>query len=182
MGPMGADYGQMSAWLDRQQRRIHELEAENRELRLQLDELRRGVGVAVMIQGHVVPLAPLATAQQAPSAASGPAHMPAAPLSQSPAPAGRPAAPPSQEHAPAAFAEDAWLTGSMRAVKASPRRPERASPRPQTPSQEITPLWLREETPPATTERPREPATWDEILAAQTERAWPSTPQHQHQH
>lgn len=54
-------YGQVVNWMDRQQRRITELEAENRELRRQLEELRRGVGVSVVIEGRALPVAALPT-------------------------------------------------------------------------------------------------------------------------
>ena len=50
----------MEAWLELRERRIRALEAENLELRRQLDELRRGVGVAIVIEGRAIPLAALA--------------------------------------------------------------------------------------------------------------------------
>ena len=51
-------FEEIAAWLEQQVRRVRALEAENRELRRQLDELRRGIGVAVMIEGRAFPLAP----------------------------------------------------------------------------------------------------------------------------
>lgn len=164
MGPGSGEYGHVSEWLERQQRRIAELEAENRELRRQMDELRRGAGIAVVIQGRAYALAAPAPA---------PAHtgehpaMPAGTL-YPPAPM-PPAAAPRAAHEQAAFAEDAWLTGPSRAAQAGPRRaqPQQATPaaRPQSPSQDMTPQWLRDEKPRQA--GPREPATWDEMAAAQ---------------
>jgi hypothetical protein len=43
-------------WL---RKRARQLEIENRELRRELDELRRGVGISVLIQGRLVPLSAL---------------------------------------------------------------------------------------------------------------------------
>jgi hypothetical protein len=51
-------FEEMSTWLEQQERRVRTLEAENRELRRQLEELRRGVGISVVIEGRTVPLAP----------------------------------------------------------------------------------------------------------------------------
>lgn len=65
MNAMNADYAQMTEAVHWQQQRIIELEAENRELRRQLDDMRRGVGIAVIIEGRQIPLA-------APAAASTP--------------------------------------------------------------------------------------------------------------
>lgn len=179
------EYGQMPEWVERQQRRIAELEAENRELRRQLDELRRGAGIAVVIQGRSYPLAapaPSLTGEH-PAVATGPrypqAHGPAQPADAYPRarPAGAPRRGydtplPAGHHATAeapAFAEDAWLTGSMRAIPARARltQPQRPAPAPraQSPSQSITPQWLRDDQ--AHASGPREPATWDEIAAAQ---------------
>src|SRR5260221_961746 len=59
--------GGMAAWLEERERQLRALEAENRELRRQLDELRRqlvelrhGIGIALLIEGRLVPLAPTA--------------------------------------------------------------------------------------------------------------------------
>ena len=60
MGQQQMDQGQMSNLMQLQQRRIAELEAENRDLRRQLDELRRGAGIAVLIEGQAIPLTTLA--------------------------------------------------------------------------------------------------------------------------
>src|SRR5260370_42326852 len=46
-------------WL---RKRARQLELENRELRRELDELRRGVGISVLIQGRLVPLSALPSA------------------------------------------------------------------------------------------------------------------------
>src|SRR6266849_5600736 len=46
-------------WL---RQRARQLEMENHELRRELDELRRGVGIAVLIQGRPVPLSALPAA------------------------------------------------------------------------------------------------------------------------
>lgn len=188
MGPGTGEYGQVSEWLERQQRRIAELEAENRELRRQLDELRRGAGIAVMIQGRAYSLAAPASAHtgEVPAMPSGPlypqAHAPSQPTGVHPrarltgAPArgrGAPiAASPQAAADAAAFPEEEWLTGPMRAVQAGTRRqpPRQAAPaaRAQSPSESITPQWLRDEQQKAAT---REPATWDEIAAAQDDYA-----------
>ena len=176
MGPMNAEYGdyeQMSIWLERQQRRIEDLEVENRDLRRQLDELRRGVGVAVMIHGRAIPLASLPPSSSAYSS-NGPASsaprrpVPAAPISHTygnsaPQPSYAPPAPPqvaARQPTPASFPEEDWLTGSQRSMKAAPRR-ERAHvvpaapPRPRSASQEMTPSWLRGDAP-----APQEPQQW----------------------
>jgi hypothetical protein len=176
MGPMNAEYGdyeQMSIWLERQQRRIEDLEVENRDLRRQLDELRRGVGVAVMIHGRAISLASLPSSGSAHSS-DGPASsaprrpVPAAPIphsygSSAPQPSYAPPAPSQvqvRQPAPASFPENDWLTGPQRSVKALPRR-ERAHvvppapPRPLSPTQEMTPSWLREAAP-----APQEPRQW----------------------
>jgi hypothetical protein len=74
--------GGMAAWLEERERQLRALEAENREMRRQLDELRHGIGIALMIEGRLVPLAPTAVVRgptgptPAPSTAS-PAAAPA---------------------------------------------------------------------------------------------------------
>lgn len=182
MGPGTGEYGQVSEWLERQQRRIAELEAENRELRRQLDELRRGAGIAVVIQGRAYSLAAPASVHtgEDPAGPSGPlypqAHAPSQPTGVHPrarltgAPArgrGAPIAASPQAAAPA-FPEDEWLTGPVRAVQTGARRqpPRQTAPaaRAQSPSESITPQWLRDEQQPKA--GTREPATWDEIAAA----------------
>src|SRR5258705_765291 len=99
-------------WL---RKRTRQLEIENRELRRELDELRRGVGISVLIQGQLVPLSALpsagaalpsyptpapftATGQQSAAATFTPPPTWAEPPSQ-PAPPSRPA-PPSQPAPP----------------------------------------------------------------------------------
>lgn len=179
----------MPGWAERQQRRIAELEGENRELRRQLDELRRGVGIAVVIQGRSYSLAAppsihtgehpaIATGPRAPQAHA-PTQMPETYPSRRPtgAPRRAPDAPhPAAQHVAAetpAFPDDAWLTGPMRAVQAGPRRGQPQKPaqsRAQSQSQTITPQWLRDEQARPSLplpSGPREPATWDEIAAAQ---------------
>ena len=59
MGQGTPEFVYSTAFMREQQRRIQELELENRELRRQLDELRRGVGMALIVQGRAIPLAPL---------------------------------------------------------------------------------------------------------------------------
>src|SRR5260370_37047776 len=138
MGPMNAEYGdyeQMSVWLERQPRRIEDLEAENRDLRRQLDELRRGVGVSVMIHGRAIPLASPSPSGSAYSS-DGPASstqrrpVPAAPISHSygssaPQPSHAPPAPPqvaARQPAPAPYPGTGRLTGPQRPVKPAPHR------------------------------------------------------------
>src|SRR5262249_52596378 len=67
---------------------------------------------------------------------------PAAQVPFQPAPAPAPSA-----H----FPEAPWITGSQHAVRPRPEweQPRAASPRPLTSSQEMTPTWLREESPQA---------------------------------
>jgi hypothetical protein len=176
MGPRNAEYGdyeQMSVWLERQQRRIEDLEAENRDLRRQLDELRRGVGVSVMIHGRAIPLASPSPSGSAYSS-DGPASstprrpVPAAPISHSygssaPQPSYAPPAPPqvaARQPAPASYPDNDWLTGPQRPVKASPHRARAhvipaAPPRARSASQEMTPSWLRSDAP-----APQEPRQW----------------------
>ena len=60
MSAMNAEYARMTEAVRWHQQRIIELEAENRELRRQLDALRRGVGVSLIIEGRQIALAPLA--------------------------------------------------------------------------------------------------------------------------
>ena len=168
MAPTNGEYGQIAGTIERQQRHIHELEAENRDLRRQLDELRRGIGVAIMIHGRAIPLAPLPYAgsslpSNGPALAYGAGQVSyeqpsvAVPARQSyaktpPAPAHAGSGQPSAGQQPHAqpsptFPESAWLTGPAPALRPSPRfeRTPLAEPRPLTPTQEMTPSWLREE-------------------------------------
>src|SRR5215468_120936 len=126
MGPGNGEYGQYAEpyaepyadWYEHQQRRIAQLEAENRDLRRQLDELRRGIGVAVMIHGRPIPLAPLqpagtayisdgppisTVAHSAPQPHAWPVQQPPAPFQDGPAPA-------------SSFPEESWLSGPQRAA------------------------------------------------------------------
>ena len=59
-GTRTAGYQAMAEWLEQQERRLRALEEENRELRRQLGEMRRGMGIAVVIEGRTIPLAALA--------------------------------------------------------------------------------------------------------------------------
>jgi hypothetical protein len=72
----GRTFDEMAAWLLELERRLRVLEAENQELRRQLTDLRRGVGIALVIEGRTVPVAPLSpiTTQSGPVPAVGPAH------------------------------------------------------------------------------------------------------------
>ena len=141
------EYGRMRSWMEWQQRRIVELESENLLLRRQLDALRRGFGVSVVIQGTQFPLAPL-------PALNPPSPLPAGQWSASiarqpslPEPSLPPLAQPVLERV--ANQDDGWLTGQMRAVRAPvagqlPVAPERRTP---SVSRDITPTWLRDEDP-----------------------------------
>jgi hypothetical protein len=97
----------MAGWLERATARLRELEAENAQLKQELADLRRGLGIAVLIDGQLVPLAPLPPSEQSqqlstssqprvaiPQPNSHLAHtslipVPAATPSQGPAPTGR---------------------------------------------------------------------------------------------
>lgn len=194
-------YRQLVGWMERQQRRVADLERENRELRRQLDELRSGVGVSLVIQGRALPLTvlpapeptgPVAAAAHArtgehpayglpnslssvpaarPSHSSHPAYSaPLAEQSLSPFFPITPAPPPTPTPVrPTPAPESTWLTGRMRAVRApaqASRTGESERPRLATPSQEMTPAWLREY------EDVRMPAP---IIPPAP--SWPSTPQ-----
>ncbi len=67
-------YTQMVGWMERQQRRVADLERENRELRRQLDELRCGVGVSLVIQGRALPVTVLPAPEPTGPVAAAPAH------------------------------------------------------------------------------------------------------------
>lgn len=141
-------------WL---RKRARQLEIENRELRRELDELRRGVGISVLIQGRLVPLSALpsagaalpsypmpapftATGQQSAAATftppptwSEPPSQPAPPsLPYPPAPAPRraPQSPPrSANPRSEPFPEEAWITGQRRVVRPPALQPQ-PEPRP----------------------------------------------------
>lgn len=154
---MQADYENMSSWIEHQQRHIQQLEAENRDLRRQLDDLRRGVGVAVLINGRALPIAP-----QPPSYPSQPSADPtmnaqylpprqpatAQPYGPPPMPGATWQSPmPLSAHMP--FPENTWLTdtGSIAALPSLPPLPSQgdfAEPRQLVSSQEMTPTWLRD--------------------------------------
>jgi hypothetical protein len=189
MLPNSSDFGQVSQWLERQQQRITELEAENLDLRRQLEDLRRGIGVAVMIHGRPIALTVL------PPAGSSGHQNPApfdAPRGYGNAGAGHqsamtPGAAPERQALPmrheprqlqapvrheagqAPFTENAWLTGPTRAVPAPTPKPraeghhraqELRSPH------GVTPSWLRDDTNPAkhsrTQDDPDETLQWQE--------------------
>ncbi len=164
-----------AAWVEQLQQRVARLEMENRELRRQLDELRRGVGIAVLIQGRPIALSALTPTipshvTDTPSLSfTGPhpavnPHLGPAPKSvPSPMPlTGGPrsrvnnAGPRSYalETAPRSVPapEDLWLTGRQRAVR-PPYAPPLGDPyqapqvHGQTPSQHVTPDWLRDPAP-----------------------------------
>src|SRR5258707_5826419 len=132
-----------------------QLEIENRELRRELDELRRGVGISVLIQGRLVPLSALpsagaalpsyptpapfaATGQQSaaatftpPPTGSEPPSQPAPPLlPYPPAPRRTPQSPPrSANPRSEPFPEEAWITGQRRVVRPPALQPQ-PEPRP----------------------------------------------------
>ncbi|MGH2485774.1 MAG: hypothetical protein ACRDHE_07165 [Ktedonobacterales bacterium] len=166
MGPTEYEYRQALAWIEHLRTRVAQLETENAHLRLQLDELRRGVGVAVVIQGQAIPLAPLS---RQPSAMTGsqpvpaPRSQPSGSISAPVPPVFPPAAPLSAPlgaapsgPCPTPYAENTWLTGPTPAV--SPVSPQRGPAHAQgqrsagqqrqgRPSQRMTPEWLRDDSP-----------------------------------
>lgn len=174
MSAMNAEYAQMTDALRWQQQRIIELEIENRELHRQLDDLRRGVGVSLVIDGRQIPLASTGAslAQDAPRTSSGhppipPTATPPTPIPVSlPSPITPPQPPqrPNARHSAPAFPENAWLTGPAPAVKPAPPSPQqhpsqpaRPMPRqgnhhvgpaqPPQPQRFVPPTWLSEESP-----------------------------------
>lgn len=163
------EYARLVQWAEQQRRHIAALEQENRELRRQVDDLRRGVGMAIVVQGRVIPVnpapvdVPVPNAGPVPHPSFGPA-LQTAPQQPPQLPAQPPYAPqpqPTHQHVaphippaprPEVFSEELWITGQMRAVKAPVSTP---APRSVTPSQEMTPSWLREDAPQAPTPTPR---------------------------
>lgn len=140
MTPGMQDYQRLRQWLEQQERRIAEIEAENRELKRQLQELRRGVGISVLIQGKAIPLA----GEVSPglfAATDATPHPPAQTVQRAmhPTPPARPAK--------VAFPEDAWLTGHGPAARPGDQPAKghstlmsahRATPAP------VAPEWLRD--------------------------------------
>ena len=191
-------YGQIVDWMDRQKRQIAELESENRELRRQLDELRRGIGVSLVIQGRALPVTVLPSAEPTGPIAAAPAPTrtgeyparypasvitsptpqpypmyPAYPTYSAPLPAPVSAQPSFAPLTPDAVRatpapDSMWLTSHTRAVRAPAAAPAGGMlehQRSVTPSQEMTPAWLRDDgRMPMPTVPPAPPS-------------WPSTPQ-----
>ncbi|WIG60328.1 MAG: hypothetical protein OJF49_003076 [Ktedonobacterales bacterium] len=152
MASSNYDYGQVRTYIAQQQQHIAELQRENAELRRQLDELRHGVGVSVTIQGHAIALQPPAT--------TGAPHYT---RSYPTPPAGTRAtgAATQETH----FQENEWLSGPTQRVAApvpaqrttapAPTGYQPAPTREPSPSQRMTPTWLRERPPaPASTQAP----------------------------
>jgi hypothetical protein len=181
MGPGNFEFGQVRDYLERQQRRIAELESENRTLRRELDELRRGVGIAVMIHGRAVPLAPLPPAGTAAnprhSVTTSGQHPAVMPVASGPIPGAGPIPHVQPTQQPAAnFPEANWLTGSQPALRAQPRPEQTAGPRQAhtlRPSERITPEWLREATASQAPGSER-PNVWDAAYVAGSPGATPS--------
>lgn len=173
MGPTEYEYRQALAWIDHLRTRVAQLETENAHLRLQFDELRRGVGVAVVIQGQTIPLAPLSRQPSAPTPSAMTGSQPVPPGRSQPAgsisapfpPAFQPSAPFAEPigAAPSGpfrtpYAENTWLTGPTPAVspQRAPKQAQRPAgpPREGRPSQRMTPEWLRDEPPNRANNRP----------------------------
>lgn len=171
------EYARLVQWAEQQQRRIAALERENHELRRQVEDLRRGVGMAIVVQGRVIPVNPAPAEVPLPNAGPvpHPSFGPALYTSPQPVPASQPSQyqqpnrpiQPSQPIQPAprpeVFSEELWITGQMRAVKAPT-----PAPHPLSPSQEMTPSWLREEPPQAPTPMPTPPSAPHRTLSAAT--------------
>lgn len=153
------EYARLMQWTEQQQRRIAGLERENHELRRQVEDFRRGVGMAVVVQGRVIPVNPAPAEVPLPNA--GPVPHPSFGPSLQTSPRQPPSAqqPPQPQYQPAhpmqpaqpaprseVFSEEMWITGQRRAVKAPAPPPAQ---RPISSSQEMTPSWLREDPPPA---------------------------------
>ena len=150
---MNAEYAQMTEALRWQQQRIIDLEAENRELRRQLDDLHRGVGVSVVIEGRQIPLAALAAASSPPSASAGPVnpglasnaswiyggHQAVPPMMAAPVPA----PPPAQSPQPGAPVQRTFA--AHQPAPASSLAPSHSSPaQPAKPAQQAASTWNSE--------------------------------------
>lgn len=169
MGPTEQEYRQALAWIEQMRARVAQLEAENGNLLRQLDDLRRGVGVAVVIQGRAIPLAAPAASMSGrqtgapvgfPTApapyplATGPMSTPYHSAYQHSAPLSSPLGGGTQPGAVSPLHGDsAWLTGQMPAVQpgsagsaGSAGQRGGAQQRQPHPAQRVTPEWLREET------------------------------------
>jgi hypothetical protein len=64
-GNASAGFEGIAQMLLEQKKLMDALEAENRDLRRQLDDLRRGVGISVVIEGKTIPLAAASSGEQA---------------------------------------------------------------------------------------------------------------------
>lgn len=125
MGISEHEYARLVRWVEQQQGHIAALEAENRALRRELADLRRGVGLSVVVQGRLLPVNPTPTEVPQPNAGTTP-HPSYGPVPR-----------------PPLYSESTWITGQARA--SNPPAPVRH--RPITPSQEMTPSWLRDNDP-----------------------------------
>ncbi|HLZ21445.1 MAG TPA: hypothetical protein VKQ30_04905 [Ktedonobacterales bacterium] len=150
------EYARMVRWAEQQLQRVAALEEENRELRRQVEDLRRGVGMAVVVQGRVISVNPAPAEVPLPNAGpvSHPSFGPVFQTGPQPVPAQPPYQPPYQEPVQPTprqevFSEGLWITGQTHAVKA-PAPAQRST----SPSQEMTPSWLREDVPQAPTAPP----------------------------
>ena len=149
MGISEHEYARLVRWVEQQQGHIAALEAENRALRRELEDLRRGVGMSVVVQGRVLPVNPTPPEMPRPQAGT-PPHP-----SYGPAPR------------PPVYSESAWITGQAHAVNTPPPAP--APRRPATSSQEMTPSWLRDS-------EPRTPPPAQRRTLSSATGAYPSTP------
>ena len=154
------EYARLVRWAEEQQRRLAALEWENHELRQQVNDLRRGVGIAVVVQGRMIPVDPAPAEMPQPNA--GPMPHPSFGPALQHAPRSAPAQPSQPHHMPPiqptpsappaprsqVFSEEMWITGQTRAVKPPPAL------RPTSLSQEMTPSWLREDAPQSPTPPP----------------------------
>jgi hypothetical protein len=75
-GERQGEEARVARWLAEREQRIQALQAENRALRLQLERLRQGIGIALVIDGRVVPMTPSSPGiiASAPVPAVAPAH------------------------------------------------------------------------------------------------------------
>lgn len=65
-GNVSAGFEGIAQMLLEQKKLMDALEAENRDLRRQLEELRRGAGISVVIEGKTIPLAATSGSELAP--------------------------------------------------------------------------------------------------------------------